>query len=440
MTEASKLIRQTREIPVAGTYDVVVCGGGPAGWVAATAAARQGCRTAIIERFGFFGGMATSGLVVPLSGFYHKGKRVVGGIPWEFVRRMEQEGAALVELPKGHVSFDPEYYKLIAQRMVREAGVDIYSNSWVSGCQAENGEIYNVIMENKNGAEAVEGRCFIDATGDADLCRMAGAPMMAREGSCQPLSLCFILSGVDVTTDLLKDSIHHDGKGGKPSSNAVIHQYLDELSKTMEVPDFGGPWFNTLVTGDSVAVNMTRTAAWSTDNRDYMEAECRMREEMYRLVGLLKERFEEFKHCSVTASAVQAGIRESWHIKGVHTLTDEEMMEGTPFEDTIARSAHPMDIHIANSSKQTLIAMEKAGFIPYRSMVTGEIRNLIAAGRCVSAERKAFASIRVMAPVMAMGEAAGVAAAICCRTGVGAADVPALKLRDILRGQGAIVD
>ena len=109
--------------PLVGEYDVVVCGGGPAGFIAAIAAARQGARTALIERFGFLGGMATAGLVSPISVFSYNGRQVIGGIPWEFVRRLEAMGGALVEQPLNNVAFDPELYRLCAQRMVLEAGV-----------------------------------------------------------------------------------------------------------------------------------------------------------------------------------------------------------------------------------------------------------------------------------------------------------------------------
>ena len=150
-------ILSQREVPVIGHYHTVVCGGGAAGWAAAVASARQGKKTALIEKFSFLGGTATAGLVVPLSGCYHKEKRVVGGLCWEFIQEMEKLGAAQIELPKGHVSFDPEVYKLIAWRMVRDAGVDIYSNCYITGCQADGRRITHVIMDSKNGAEALAG-------------------------------------------------------------------------------------------------------------------------------------------------------------------------------------------------------------------------------------------------------------------------------------------
>ena len=122
-------ITQTKEVPVVGSYDVVVCGGGPAGLIAAIAAARGGARTALVERYGFLGGMATAGLVAPISVFNYNGRRIVGGIPWEFVERLSEIGGAEEEKPLGNITFSPEKYKLVAQRMLLEAGVTLYFHS-----------------------------------------------------------------------------------------------------------------------------------------------------------------------------------------------------------------------------------------------------------------------------------------------------------------------
>ena len=128
--EAEETNRKIRKLaPLAGNYDVVVVGGGPAGFIAAIAAARQGAKTAIIERYGFFGGMATIGYVAPISVFALKNELVIGGIPWEFVKRLEQMGGAFIEWPKANIDFDIELYKLCCQRMILEAGVDIYTHS-----------------------------------------------------------------------------------------------------------------------------------------------------------------------------------------------------------------------------------------------------------------------------------------------------------------------
>ena len=148
-------MRIEREVPFAGSFDLVVCGGGPSGIAAAVSASRLGLRTALIEKNHFFGGMGAGGYVVPLSGFFHQGIRVAGGIGWELVQRMLQDGAAQLELPKGHVSFHPEYLKLHAERLLREAGVTLFPDAVLSGCCREDGRITQVLFVQEDGEKAV---------------------------------------------------------------------------------------------------------------------------------------------------------------------------------------------------------------------------------------------------------------------------------------------
>lgn len=210
-----KKISITKQVAVVGSYDVVVVGGGPAGVFAAIAAAREGAKVALVERFGFLGGMATAGLVMPLSVFTYKNQRVIGGIPYEFLERLEAMGGGYIERPLGNVAFDPELYKLCMQRMVLEAGIDLYMNSYLSGCtMGENGEVTSIIFENKNGTEALESKMFIDCTGDADLAAMAGVPMQEQNGEpLQPLSTYFVLADVDTSSPLVFEAMHHNKQG-----------------------------------------------------------------------------------------------------------------------------------------------------------------------------------------------------------------------------------
>ena len=417
-------IQFTREATVAGTYDVVVCGGGPAGFIAAIAAAREGARTALVEQYGFLGGAATNSLVTPLSVFTYNGEKVIGGIPWEFLERLEKMGGGLIEKPLGNVAFDPELYKLCCQRMVLEAGIDLYLHSWLSGCQTERGRISHVFIENKNGTEALAGKVMIDATGDADLSHFAGVPMLPPGQPLQPASTYFVLAGVDTESPLVAEAMHHNRQGVNCHC-LPVREELMRHAKELGIPDFGGPWFCTLLHPGVVAVNMTRTQTDACDNRDYTAAECRLREDVYKMADILRDNFPEFRNSYVSMVAPQAGVREPRRIQGVHVITGEEYVNGVRYPDSVSRGAHPIDIHSSAGATQSVTFLKQAAYVPYRALVANGFPNLLVAGRCISADRQAFASLRVQASCMGMGQAAGVAAAQAVR---GAALVDLLKL------------
>lgn len=435
----AQTIKITKEIPVVASYDVVVCGGGPAGFIAAIAAAREGAKVALVEQLGFLGGMATAGIVAPLSVFTYSGDKVIGGIPWEFIERLQDMGAGLIEKPLGNVAFEPEQYKLLCQRMVLESGVSLYMHSYLSGCVCEAGVVKQVIIENKNGTEALQAKVFIDCTGDADLAHFAGVPMQDMEGKpLQPLSTYFVLSGVDTSSAVIQEAMHHN-KQGENCHCLPIREKLLELKDKLGIPEFGGPWFCTTLQPGVVTVNMTRTAADACDNRDYTRAECELREQVFQMAAILRDNFEEFRNCYVSAVAVAAGIRETRRIKGVHTITAEEYVNAYRYEDSVSRGAHPIDIHVAKGASQNVTFLEKPAYVPYRSFIAEHFPNLMVAGRCLSADKTAFASLRVQASCMGMGQAVGVAAAQCARSGtdVRKADIKALV--DRLRSIGACI-
>ncbi|MBQ2331712.1 MAG: FAD-dependent oxidoreductase [Bacteroidales bacterium] len=403
-------IQFTREATVAGTYDVVVCGGGPAGFIAAIAAAREGAKTALIEQYGFLGGAATNSLVTPLSVFTYNGEKVIGGIPWEFLERLEKMGGGLIEKPLGNVAFDPELYKLCCQRMVLEAGIDLYLHSWLSGCQTGQGRISHVFIENKNGTEALAAKVFVDATGDADLAHFAGVPMLPVDRPLQPASTYFVLAGVDTESPRIAEAMHHN-KQGVNCHCLPIREELIRHAEEWGIPDFGGPWFCTLLHPGVVAVNMTRTQTDACDNRDFTAAECRLREDVYKMANVLREHFPEFRNCHVSMVAPQAGVRETRRIRGVHVISGEEYVNGVRYPDSVSRGAHPIDIHAASGATQQVTFLKQPAYVPYRALVAAGFPNLLVAGRCISADRQAFASLRVQASCMGMGQAAGVAAA-----------------------------
>jgi hypothetical protein len=424
-----------QEASVIGSYDTVICGGGPAGIMAAVSAAKNGARTALIERYGFLGGMATAGYVLPISEFCKNAQQVIGGLPWDFVKLLETMKGAEIEYPIGNVSFNPETYKLAAQRLVLEAGVTLYLHSYVSGCILNGKRITHVIINNKNGPEAIEGRYFIDCTGDADLAVYAGVPMqpLSPPDTMLPASMCFLLSGVD--TEAL-GGIHHQREKFS-YDNQHIKDFLDRLRSKQTVPLFGGPWFCSTTIKDLVAVNMTRISANMADNREQTRAECQLREDVHRLISLLKENFPPFKNCNLVATGVQAGIRETRRIAGAYILSGGEYLAATKFDDAVSRAIHPIDIHSPTHINMKLTYLEEAGYIPYRSLIVPEFPNYFAAGRCISVDFDSSASIRVQAPVMELGQAAGMAAALCVKNNVSTDKVDIQELRTLLRKGGS---
>ena len=429
----SETIVQIREIPVIAEYDVVVCGGGPSGFIAAIAAARGGARVALVERHGFLGGMATASLVAPISVFNYNDRRIIDGIPWEFIERLIEVGGAREEKPIGNITFSPEKYKLIAQRMVLEAGVSLYFHSYLTGCKKNGTRLTHIIIDNKNGAEAIAGKYFIDCTGDADLSHQIGVPMQPMRSELQPATLIFMLGGVD--TDSLP-MIHHN-KQGVNYHDLDMRKILEDMNKKVKVPQFGGPWYCGVLNHGLVLVNMTRTYANMSDNRQATNTECLLREDVFTFVELLTKNVPAFKNAYLVMTAPQTGTRETRRIKGVHTLTGEDYIQARNFPDAISRGCHPVDIHSSSSNNQRCEFLKDAAFVPYRCLIAPDFPNLLVGGRAFSADGISSASVRVQASVMGLGQAAGAAAALCVQYGTDVSEVDITLLRKTLVKYGA---
>lgn len=429
----SQCIVQVREIPVIAEYDVVVCGGGPSGFIAAIAAARGGARVALVERHGFLGGMATASLVAPISVFNYNDRRIIDGIPWEFIERLIEVGGAREEKPIGNITFSPEKYKLIAQRMVLEAGVSLYFHSYLTGCKKEGDRLSHIIIDNKNGAEAIEGKYFIDCTGDADLSYQLGVPMQPMRSELQPATLIFMLGGVDTAS---LPMIRHN-KQGVNYHDLDMRKILEDMNKKEKVPQFGGPWYCGVLNDGLVLVNMTRTYANMANNRQATNTECLLREDVFTFADLLTKHIPAFKNAYLVMTAPQTGTRETRRIKGVHTLTGEEYIQAQDFPDAISRGCHPVDIHSSSSNNQRCEFLKDAAFVPYRCLIAPGFPNLLVGGRAFSADGISSASVRVQASVMGLGQAAGAAAALCVQSGKDVAEVDVTRLRKTLIKYGA---
>ena len=410
------MTRYSRDIPFLGPFDVLVCGGGPAGIAAAVTAAENGANVALLEQNSYLGGMATGGCVNPMSEFSYKGERVIGGFAWRFAHELIKANGAILEEPRGNLSFNPEIYKLVAQHLVNQANIQLLTNTFIADCLRDGNAIHQIIVANKNGLQAVSSLYVIDTTGDADVAFHAGVPMLPNTRPAQPGTLIFSLANVDTTTPRMH--IIHQKNNNIHHSAGFIRELFEKLrGEGIDVPQFGGPWFCSTVDDGCITVNMSRTAMDAVDAADYQRATMELRENVFRFVSLLKQYVPEFKNCVISSIAPMTGVRQSRRIKGKHVLTGTEYLEATPFADAIARACHPIDIHLPSGDGQILHYPEVAAYIPFRCLQAEGVSNLLVAGRPISADEDAFAGVRVQATCMETGEAAGLAAALCVQQG-----------------------
>ena len=418
--------------------DVFVAGAGPAGFIAAIAAARNGAKVTLAESFGFPGGMATAGLVGPISKFNFGGKRVVGGIAWEFVERMAAQGGAITDLPKGNVPFEAEVYRRIAREMLEEADVRCFWQTQVCGEPelAADGSIRAVTLSTAGFLTRLEANRFIDCTASGAIVGHHGfGGFRSEKGKAQPLSLCFILGGVD--TDSARVLVRNDNER---SRNPVLRAALENAMAAGRIQSFGGPWavWGSTIRRGFVSVNATRAAvADVTDPTQIAEATAQMRRDIPIIVDVMREADPAFKGAWLAQTASASGFRECRELKALHRVTAAAFASGADVPDAIALAAHPMDRHVAGSSAQNLTFLDKPGVIPLRALVSAKCSNLLAAGGLVAAEPAAFASMRVQAQCMAMGQAAGVAAAFRPDEDLRQLDFAAI--RHLCEKQGAIL-
>jgi len=426
-----------RNTTVVDSFDVIVAGGGPAGVIAAIAAARGGARTLLIERYGFVGGMSTSALVTPISEFRVAGEQHIGGIPLELMQRAAELGGAEIDRDSGNWPVNDEILKLAAQRMLLESGVTLLFHTWFSDVVVDDGKVSHIVVQNKAGRTAYACEVVIDCTGDADVVRAAGLPT-TKGDVLQPATLWFQLGGVD--TDALQYLFGDAVDGILPVSES-IRARLAELHVAGEVPLFGGPWINRFFHDGFVSINVLREPTDASDPERFTVTETSLREKMHTLIDTLRREFPEFRDAWLAKSGIQTGVRETHHIVGLYELTQDDIVHPKAFPDTIAKGAHTIDIHHSDSIDQNeFVLLRRPYNVPFRSLVPKGSVNVVTAGRCLCADGPGFGSVRVMATCMAMGQGAGAAAALSISHSTSIAELDFALLRASLIEQGAIVD
>ena len=454
-----KTVREpARDVPVVRDVDVIVAGGGPTGIAAALAAARNGASTLLVEQQGYLGGNLVMWL--PLFTFMDvQGNQIIKGIPQEFIDRLTARGGSSPHYPSilfnSYTIVDVEALKLVAQKMLLEAGVEILLHTFVAGLVVQDSHIDALVVESKSGRQALAGRVFIDCTGDGDVAAAAGAPWEKGDqaGRLQPPTLMFTLQGVD--TEAIRDALvtRPDEYGSFALSAEQMASNQHFITTGMEhitaLARERGEWdvprwrvcFISTLQENEVAVNMTRVLdVDATDVDDLTRGELTARAQIEQVVNLLRKYVPGFAGAQLKVTAPVLGIRETRRILGDYVLTGEDVLQGRRFSDEVLLGGYHVDIHSPTDGTTTNLLPAGAYGIPYRCLLPRGVDNLLVGGRCISATHEGQAATRVMITCMATGEAAGLAAAMSVELDKGPRELDVQDLRSSLQAQGVCLD
>lgn len=408
-----RFVESAKELDVFGSFDTVVVGGGCAGFTAAVAAARNGARTLILEQFPFFGGTATASLMANINGFRNQVKpdslQTTKGIGEEVILKLrEADGVGRSPYPsasvhkdvKGDLSYafaiDTEKFKYITLKMVQEAGVQILFHTYFSDVIMDGNRVTGVIFENKSGRQAVFAKVVIDASGDGDVACRAGVPFWQTKHDEQKR---------------LNDGLMYRVAGISGSGESTGCEYRDT----------------------AVLWGPSSRAADGADGNELTQEEIHARLSVYDDFEVKKQKIPALKDAKIIDTGTLIGVRQTRFIRGLYQITAEDVIEGREFEDSVAMAANPIIQYYGYRRY-----LEHEGYeIPYRCLLPQKIDGLIVAGRCMSSDQQAYESWRAMAHVMAIGEAAGTAAALSAKNGVEPKKLDVKALQEQLIRQGA---
>ncbi|WP_435156292.1 FAD-dependent oxidoreductase [Amycolatopsis sacchari] len=429
-----------RELPVTTTADVVVAGGGPAGFCAAVAAARAGARTVLVERGPFLGGTATGAMVASFMGFYWRTALVAGGIGHEITRRLVDAGGAtgftpyiLAEASENPLRvrtfpFDPEVLKLVLDDLAAEAGLDVRLHSQAVDPVVSEGSVRGLVVQGRYAPEAIGAGVVVDATADAVVCRTAGCAVENPQGrhERQPMTMMARLSDVDIQRFR---ALPREEKRRLARLGVAAGELAQQLLSLVSSPS-----------GHDAFILMTRVSGLDgSDSEELTRAEIAGREQVRRVISFLRREVPGFENAHLSGIAPWIGVRETWRVMGDHLLTESDVLSGRQFPDAVAQAGGPLDVH-DNTNGLTLVEPPAPFSVPYRSLLPRGVERLLVAGRCLSATQAAMGAVRHMGTAMATGQAAGAAAALATQLGIPPRAVPADRLQALLREQGAIVD
>ena len=408
--------------------DVLVVGGGSAGCFAAISAARMGAKVLLVEKNGMLGGTTTGGMV-NFPGLFHAwGKQIISGPAWESIERcVEQRGAVLPPFPyksehhsKQQILVDIFTYACILDEMCVESGVDLLFHSMIfSVRETETG--IDATVATKGEPIGVSAKLLIDASGDADALRLAGCEYKISPVT-QPATLINNITGYDFSS----------------IDEKAFRCYIEECfsSGKLKKEDFQGQDVYERLRKKRIHMHIPTEAAHTSEGKTMLELTAR--KTLRKILRCLSE-FEGLENIRVEKCGYECGVRETVRIVGEEEITAEQYLSGEIREDAVCHAFYPIDLHRSVDIKQVFL---KDGVVPcvyYGNLVPKGSKRMLVAGRCISSDTDANSALRVQATCMATGQVAGVAAAICVKTGSNVYELPIDMLKDGLRSIGAIV-
>ena len=425
--------------------DVVVVGAGSAGAVAAITAARAGAEVLLLERHGFLGGTSTA-VLDTFYGFYTPGtsaSKVVGGVADDAVAGLRALGP-VVERPNSFgagtgVTYQPEHLKVVWDTLVAQAGARVLLNALLVAADAVDGRVRSVVVATKAGLRTIRGRVFVEASGDADLCHHAGFAyeLAGAAEPAQTLTTTFKMCNVDTGRRF---------RLTKPELATLMREAA--LDGAYDLPRLDGSDHITPVPG-VIATIMTRVDSTrrrgegvvnATDPDLLTQAEIEGRRQALEYVRFLIDRVPGYERASLVSLSTQIGVRETRRVEGDYRMTRADVLEARQFDDQVALCGAPIEDHHAGADTAWRYLPDGTAVgVPYRALVVRDSDNVLVAGRCFSATHDAHASVRSMAQCMAMGQAAGEAAAMSVEQGGAPRDVRVASLQDRLAAAGAIL-
>lgn len=412
-----------KNLPCIADVDVLVCGGGPAGIGAALCASREGASVMIVEMGGCLGGIATAGMMSHWGG--ESSSKVMQEI---FVRSRETDlGYSWIdENNPGENSIPHDIQMIVLEEMMRESGVKILYYSMVCDAVTENGSIVGVTVQNKSGKGFIRAKCVIDATGDGDVAASAGVPFVKgreTDGKMQPCTLMFKIGGVDYDRAVFPHSFETTVETEKGELQALGDKLLPFPAGHVLLyrqPEPG-----------TVCVNMTNAIGIDgTDAESVTQGMMTCRSQIMPIIRFLREYAPGYEKCWLMSSASLLGIRETRHFEGIESLSAEDILEANYHDNWIVRRAYfNFDVHNLTGSSLDKTGIQKEWkqtgtyTIPYGCLLPKNVEGLLLSGRNISGSHLAHSNFRIMSVCIALGEAAGVAAALSVKQGK--------RLRDI---------